>query len=462
MPFRFREICLVVFLLVFLVSGCAAFPDLKQKINHSEESVPNIVGARMPVSPGEIEAAIRLIERKAGPTDILRRHAGLMEEITGKPLLNGNKATLLSDGPETLESMSRAISEAKDHIHLETFIIRDDNIGGAIAELLLRKRAQGVRVKLIYDSFGCLKTPASYFDRLEAGGIEVYEFNPVRIFGVLGRWAIHNRDHRKILVVDGKIAFTGGINFYHVYAKSPSSPGAGGEAGEDLYWRDTHVRIEGPAVAEFQKLFLDMWNTRDGLMLYRPEYFPPPEKKGDVIVRVISSLPSQPVPNIYAAYLSAIMNAKQSIRLTHAYFLPGEDILRALSRSAMKGVDVKIILPSVSDFWMPLYAGRYNYSELLKSGVKLYERRGALLHSKTAVIDGVWSTVGSSNFDTLSFLHSAEVNAVVIDLDFARKMEKLFDEDLEESDEILLEQWKKRPFSARFAEWFAHLFKYWL
>ncbi len=459
---RFRALCSTVCLLVFVASGCAVFPDLRETIYDSEEKVPEIVDVRKPVSPGENEAAIRLLERKSGPTDILKRHIGLMEEITEKPLLNGNEVTLLRDGPETLESMSRAISEAKEHIHLETYIIRDDNIGNPLADLLLRKRAQGVQVKLIYDSFGCIKTPASYFERLADGGIELYEFNPVSVFTVFGRWAIHNRDHRKILVVDGKVAFTGGINFYHVYAKSPSSPGASGESDEDLYWRDTHIRIEGPAVAEFQKLFLEMWSSRDGRAVLRPDYFPPLEKKGDDIVRVISSSPEQRVPNIYAAYLSSIMHAKKSILVTQAYFLPGDDILWALARSAGEGVDVKIILPSVSDFWMPLYAGRYNYSKLLKAGVGLYERRGALLHSKTAVIDGIWSTVGSSNLDTLSFLHSAEVNAVVLGLEFARKMEKLFDADLAESDEILPEQWEKRPLSDRFLEWFAHLFRYWL
>jgi cardiolipin synthase len=235
-----------------------------------------------------------------------------------------------------------------------------------------------------------------------------------------------------------------------------------GRGETDLYWRDSHVRIEGPAVADFQRLFLDMWNRQDREEVGGEAYFPPPESKGKALVRVLSGMPEEPVPDIYAAYLSGIVHARDAIHLTHAYFLPGEEMLQALSRAARRGVDVKIIVPGRSDFWMPFYAGRYYYTDLLEAGVRLFERQGTVLHSKTAVIDGVWTTVGSSNLDTRSFLHDAEVNAVILCLAFAEQMEAVFAEDLAKSDEILPEEWLDRPFTDRFLEWFAQIFQYWL
>ena len=196
--------------------------------------------------------------------------------------------------------------------------------------------------------------------------------------------------------------------------------------------------------------------------MVRSDYFPPLENKGDALVRVISSTPEQSVPHIYAIYLSAVINAKKKVHLTQAYLIPDDEMLEALSQAVLKGVDVKIILPSVSDFWMPIYAGRDKYTALLKNRVKLFERRKALLHAKTAVIDGVWSTVGSSNLDSRSFLHDAEVNVVILDREFAEKMEAMFQSDLDESDEVLLEQWQGRPLTDRILEWVAHLFKYWM
>ncbi|MFO7963036.1 MAG: cardiolipin synthase [Desulfobacterales bacterium] len=458
---HFLAVLLVCFSVAAL-SACARLPDLDYlSFPHSPHPYPRINDEHAVCFNPKIQAIIDDLGNDAGDRRILDRHIKLVEAISGKPLIRGNEVRLLRDGPETLAAMKKAIRDARDHIHLETFIIRDDSVGRPLADLLLKKCFEGVRVKMIYDGYGSRRTPEAFFERLRAGGIELFEFNPLSIWGLCGKWTFNNRDHRKILIVDGKIAFTGGINFYRVYEKSPSAVIK--KKGKPVYyWRDTQVQVEGPAVAEFQKLFLDMWQRHGTMERSLSHYFPALEKKGDTLVRVIAGTPEQKIPNIYATYMSAIFHAEEYIYITQAYFIPDHKLIEALSAAVQRGVDVKIIVPGVSDFWMPVYAGRAKYTSLLKAGIKLYERQGALLHSKTAVIDGVWSTVGSSNLDSRSFLHDAEANAVILDSDFAEKMEDMFQEDLAQSEAVVLEEWKIRPLLNLFLERFALAFDYWL
>jgi cardiolipin synthase len=215
-------------------------------------------------------------------------------------------------------------------------------------------------------------------------------------------------------------------------------------------------------VAEFQKLFLDTWQKQKGPGLSERNYFPDLKEEGNALVRVVGSTPGQSNRITFIVYVSAITFAEHSVHLTNAYFIPDDQILDAFTDAARRGVDVKIILPSTSDSSLALYAARYNYSELLKAGVKLYERRNALLHAKTAVIDGVWSTVGSTNMDYWSLLSDDEVNAVILSHEFATQMEKMFARDIAESDKIKWEEWKERPLLPRIREWFAHLFSHWM
>ncbi len=286
------------------------------------------------------------------------------------------------------------------------------------------------------------------------------EFNPVNPFKAHGQWFLAHPDHRKILIVDGKVAIIGGINISSVYSSRLS--GRKKVKGEPLPWRDTDVQIEGPAVAEFQKLFLDTWQKQKGPKLSERNYFPDLKEDGNALVRVVGSTPGQSNRITFIVYVSAITFAEHSIHLTNAYFIPDDQILDAFTDAARRGVDVKIILPSTSDSSLALNAARYNYSELLKAGVKIYERRNALLHAKTAVIDGVWSTVGSTNLDYWSLLSDDEVNAVILSREFAVEMEKMFARDLAESDQIQWEEWKKRPLLQKIKEWFAHLFSHWM
>jgi cardiolipin synthase len=328
---------------------------------------------------------------------------------------------------------------------------------------LLKKQAEGVQVNLIYDSRGSFSTSAPFFQRLRDAGIQVLAFNPINPLKTRGSWSVAHPDHRKILIVDGKVVFTGGINISEVYSSRFSGrkrrkPGK----KAPIPWRDTDVQIEGPVVAEFQKLFVDTWQQQKGPKLPERNYFPDLKAEGNALVQAVGSSPGQSNRLTFVLYVSAITFAEHSLHLTNAYFVPDDETVKALRDAARRGVDVKIVLAGTTDSSLIVDAGRYHYSELLKSGVKLYERRDVLLHAKTAVIDGVWSTVGSTNMDFWSFSSNDEVNAVILSREFAVEMEKMFATDLAKSHEIRLEAWKKRPLLNRIKEWFAHQFERWL
>jgi len=415
----------------------------------------------VPIYTIRSEAVMERLKRQAGPTDILDRHIALIQSIGGSPLVAGNQVTLLIDGPATYAAMLETIRNATDHINLETYIFEDDDVGHRFADLLLKKQSEGVQVNLIYDSVGCLNTPAAFFQRLREGGVQTLEFNPINPLKVDKERFLTHRDHRKILIVDGSIAFTGGVNISRVYSSSSRSL-EHREGNVEEAWRDTHVQIEGPVVAEFQKLFLDAWARGKGPDLSKRNYFPELKQEGREMVAVVGSTPGQENRITYIMYVSAFVYAERFIHLTNAYFVPDEQTVEALTGAARRGVDVRLILPGTSDEGVVFYAGRSYYTELLESGVKLYELRSSMLHAKTAVIDGVWSTIGSTNMDLWSFLRNDEVNVIILGRGFAQEMERMFQADLEQSEEILLTQWKKRPFRDRLREWFTRLVQHWL
>jgi cardiolipin synthase len=453
------------FLLVSVLTlsgGCATLPNVSEMIDEAPtaQKPRQIVSSKGLLSPEKSKAIMERLKRSVDPTDILERHTAVVESVTESPLTKGNKVTLLADGQAAYAAMLKAIQNAGDHINLETFIIEDDEVGRRFTDLLLQKQAEGVQVNLIYDSVGSFSTPASFFQRLRDGGIQVVEFNPVNPFKAHGHWLLAHPDHRKILIIDGKVAIAGGINISSVYSSRLS--GRREVKGAPLPWRDTDVQIEGPAVAEFQKLFLDTWQKQKGPKLSERNYFPDLKEEGNALVRVVGSTPGQDNRITFIVYVSAITFAEHSVHLTNAYFIPDEQILDAFTDAAGRGVDVKIIVPAITDSKLALNAQRHNYSKLLKAGVKIYERRNALLHAKTAVIDDVWSTVGSTNMDYWSFLSDDEVNTVILSREFAIELEKMFAGDLAESDQIKWEEWKKRPLFPRIGEWFAHLFAHWL
>jgi len=445
-------------------AGCATLPDAAREMETPHTQVVEFEGARGPVSAGRSDAIIDKLQSTSGDIDILQKHLAMEQAINiDSPLVLGNHLTLLQDGPATYLAMFAAMREAKDHIHLETYIFEDDDIGKQFADLLLERQAAGIQVNLIYDSVGCLNTPKEFFERLSAGGIQVLEFNPVNpLAGKKKEWLLNNRDHRKLLVVDGRIAFIGGINISETYSSGPSTRSGRKKGAKPAGWRDTHLQIEGPVVAEFQKLFLDTWSKQKGPPLTGKNHFPALDKRGDDIVRAIGSASSDPHSLIYLTLMSAIDSAEQRIYLTNAYFVPDPQLIKALTDAAKRGVEVKLVLPSHTDSWATFHAGRSHYSKLLRAGVKIYERRGAVMHSKTASIDGVWSTIGSTNLDWRSFLHNDEINAAILGRDFSRQMDAMFARDLAESDAIDLERWEQRSLMLRLKEGAARLAEYWL
>jgi cardiolipin synthase len=444
-------------LCVLAASGCATLPDTDAMIARHGAQAARFESARGPLSARRSEAIVAELKRKSGDLDVLDKQIALEQAIVDSPLSVGNKVGLLQDGAATYAAMFAAIRAARDHINLETYIFEDDEIGRQFADLLLEQQARGVQVNLIYDSVGAIGTPKAFFERLTQGGIEVLEFNPINPLAARGAWLLNNRDHRKLLVVDGRIAFIGGINISSVYHSGSIVRRPGGAREKGVAWRDTHIQIEGPVVAELQKLFLQTWEKQRGKPLAAKQYFPALEARGTEIVRAIGSTPDDPYSLIYLTLISAIGNAEKQVQLTNAYFVPDPQLLKALTDAAARGVDVKLILPSHSDSAIVFHAGRAHYSSLLQGGVKLYERQGPLLHSKTAVIDGVWSTVGSTNLDWRSFLDNDEVNAVILGREFGQRMQAAFARDLEASEAIDAQSWERRPLAFRIREWMAQV-----
>ncbi|HEX5127070.1 MAG TPA: phospholipase D-like domain-containing protein, partial [Rhodocyclaceae bacterium] len=257
-------------------------------------------------------------------------------------------------------------------------------------------------------------------------------------------------------VVDGKIAFVGGINISSVYSsgsfRSRQRVEQRDQAANRGPWRDTQLRMEGPVVGEFQKLFMTTWEKQKGAPLAPRNYFPQLEKKGGDVVRAIGSSPDDPYSLVYAALISAIDNAETRVYLTNAYFVPDPQLLEALKNAVQRGVDVELLLPSKSDSSLVFYASRSFYDELLRAGVKIYERKNVVMHAKTAVIDGVWSTVGSTNLDWRSLLYNQEINAVILGPEFGTQMETAFAQDVKASNPITLDQWRDRSLGARIKE----------
>jgi cardiolipin synthase len=445
-----------------LLGACASLPNVTAMSDKLDPaSAPTVKGVNGAISDSRAKAL--LAKHWSKSTLDLQAQAALEEAATGVPLIAGNKCTLLFDGPQTMTEMLKAINGARNNINLETYIFDQDELGLKFADALIEKQQQGVTVNIMYDSVGTLGVPQEFFDRMRKAGIHLLAFNPVNPAKLEGEsWKVNNRDHRKVLIVDGKTAFTGGINISATYAKSSlfrskSKP----TDKKDVGWRDTHVKVEGPAVQAFQYLFVRQWAGQDRDDLPDADYFPTPVIAGDKVVRVLGSDPGGQF-EIYKAYNLAIQEAKKSVHLTSAYFVPDEQTVNALVAAAKRGVDVKIVLPGVSDSGLVFYAGHAFYDRLLESGVKIYQLKLAVLHAKTAVIDGNWSTVGSTNIDTRSFLHNSELNVIVLGDAFGGEMERAFQEDMRDSVEITLESWRHRPWANRMKEWAARFMDYWL
>lgn len=464
--------------LAALLASCASLPE--QPSPEETETLVHALDARLP------PASLRKSVGDDPATLEFARHAmALVQQQTGQPYIGDNQVTLLEDGPKTHAAQLAAIAAARSSIHMDVYILRDDELGKKYAAAFQEKARAGVKVRVMYDSWGSVSTSADFLTKMRDAGVELSEFNSVNPVKDLRLWRLNHRRHHKILVVDGKVAFTGGINVSDEYAGDSELREEARKRGR-RGWRDTQVRIEGPAVATFQKTFLYFWEkTTQHKIEETPALLPQLKPAGRDLVQVLTSggadLIDVLVPieetarrltdsdaektskkRIYSAYLAAVGQARSRVWITQAYFAPDRPFVKALKDAAARGVDVRLMMPGLSDVGTALALSRHYYAGLLKAGIKLYEYEPAVMHAKTAVIDGVWATVGSSNLDYRSFIHNDEVNAVVIGRDFGAQMDKLFLADVDHAKEIKLEEWNDRGFWQRTKELGAVLVKSWI
>lgn len=388
---------------------------------------------------------------RPGPLESLTRHLD-------EPLLGGNRVRLLEDGPATFEAMAAAIDAARDHVNIESYAFAAVGPGEALAARLAAKARQGVRVNLLYDGFGSLGTAASFFAGLAAAGVRLCEYNP------LPRWrqwltptALHRRNHRKLMVVDGRIAFIGGVNITPDY-RGGSAPAAGDTPG----WRDLHLRIEGPVVQHLQRAFIAHWQRHAACSLPEARYHPPLAVLGTQRVAVATREAGRRRNPFYRTLLAALEASRSRVLLATAYLVPPRRLVRALVRAAERGVQVDLLLPGLSDFWAPLHAGRSHYARLLRAGVRIHERHDTVLHAKACVVDGQWSALGSSNADWRSVLHNAEADVVVVDEGFAASVEAALRRDIAAARTVDPARWPRRARWRRAAEAIARRFEFFL
>ncbi|MDO9708725.1 phospholipase D-like domain-containing protein [Paracraurococcus lichenis] len=390
-----------------------------------------------------------------GPADPMERHALVAEALDGAPLTEGNKVDVLDGGGAAFAAIFRAIAEARDYVHLEYYTLEDVLVPGTMGphlfDLLAVKLRQGVAVNLIHDGFGSSATPAGAFEALRAAGARVIVFNPMDPLEAKRGWAPNARDHRKIMVVDGRIGATGGVNLSRVY-QNPCQVETAPQDPETACWRDTALRIEGPAVASLQRLFLETWSKQGGEPLPRRDWFPRLDARGPARVRILGSAPGEKEPRYYVTLMSAIAAARQRIWLCTGYFVPTWQQRRALRAAARRGVQVRLLLPSVSDAPPALDAQHAAYDDMLEAGIGIREVQGAILHAKLAVVDGVWSAIGSSNLDRRSVAWNNEVDAVVLGSDTAARLEALLQRDWERAKPVTLAEWEARGLGERIRE----------
>lgn len=380
-------------------------------------------------------------------SNVRNRLICLLLKNSDSPFTINNKVEVLTNGEATFKSIIEELKKATDHIHLEYFIIRNDNISNEIKRILIEKAQNGVEVRLIYDSVGCWRLGRDYVKQLKNAGVQVHQFFPV-FMPVLSR-ELNYRNHRKIIVVDGKVGFLGGLNIGDEYLGYDPKLG---------FWRDTHLRIEGEGVYSLQNIFLMDWRFVSKAQISSSKYYPKLKYYGEELIQITSSGPDSDWKSIMQAYFTMISNAEERVWITTPYLVPGESINTALMVAALSGVDVRIIIPDKPDHFLVYWASRGNVEDLLKAGVKVYSYVEGFIHSKVLLVDGVAATVGSANLDIRSLEINFEVNSFIYDEDVIKRLEYDFEKDLENSKEILLEEYSKRSIFKKIKESIGILF----
>ena len=369
---------------------------------------------------------------------------------TGKlPFTTNNKVSVYIDGNQKFKNLLEDIKNAKNHIHLEYFIIKDSEIGRELKDLLIKKSNEGVKIRILYDDVGCWRFwfYRKFFNEMKENGIEIVAFLPAKFPLTGGK--LNYRNHRKIAIIDGKIGYTGGINIGDEYMGKNKKFG---------YWRDTHIKIEGTSVYMLQMIFLTDWYYTTKEIITEDKYFPSPQRCGNSMVQIIASGPDSDWESIRYAYFSAICQAKKSIYIETPYFIPDESILIALKSAALSGVDVRIVFPKIADHKMVNNASYSYFDDILKSGGKVYLYTKGFIHSKIMTIDDKIASTGSANMDLRSFMLNFEINAFIYDKKIVERMNKDFFEDLNSSEELTLDEFSKRKLGKKVRESIARLF----
>jgi cardiolipin synthase len=368
--------------------------------------------------------------------------------LLGPPLVDGNRIETLSNGDEIFPSMLAAIRGARKTITFETYIYWSGEVGEAFTEALTDRARAGVRVHLLIDWVGSGRMDASLLARMEEAGVQIERYHPIHWY-TLDR--LNHRTHRKTLVVDGMVGFTGGVGIADKWL---------GHAQDPDHWREAHFRVEGPVVAQMQATFLDNWLKTRGELLHGNDYFPPIPAAGESLAQMFRSSSRGGAESVRLMYLMSIADARKSIRIANSYFVPDDLSVRALVEARRRGVSVEIVVPGPhTDTEVVRKASRSLWGELLAAGAEIYEYQPTMYHCKVVVVDDAWVSVGSTNFDERSFRLNDEANLNVYDPVFAQGQVAIFERDKAASRRVTLEQWVQRPWTEKLAEKVASLLR---
>lgn len=391
------------------------------------------------------ESMLRQIDKANNPMGEL---AAMLIRDLQTPLTRFNTVKLLVNGEEKFKEVLDAMEKAKDHIHIEYYIFEQDDIGSTIIDLMVKKALEGVEVRFIYDDFGSPAIKKKLERKMRDAGVEVYPFHKVHFFLLANR--LYYRNHRKIIVIDGQTGFVGGINVADKYINNGK---------HKLFWRDTHIRVDGPGVYYLQYLFLTDWKFCCGHQMdIGDKYFPTIDNiNRNTFVQMVASGPDSVQPSILFTILQAIFLAREEILITTPYFIPGESVVNALRIAALSGLKVKLLVPGKSDSKLVNYASMAYYTTLIKAGVEIYLYQKGFVHAKTLVADSRLSVIGSANMDNRSFELNFEVNAIIYDEAFSIQLRKIFFDDLLDARKIDPQQWMSRSALQKLPEKIARL-----